>query len=212
MKNKFLPLLFVLASYGAYSQVGIGTLKPDASAQLEVVASDKGILIPRVPLTGSTDATTIKNKNVDSLLVFNTETTSDVTPGYYYWYIDKWYRLLVSGEETITTLVYDPIKNTLTYTDENKNSTAINLIKAAETTTTVTPVITIGNKIASYKNEAGTVVDVNETITTVQDVITAKTVNGVTSNIHILRYIDEARNTNEINLTDIIKDSGAIGP
>ncbi|WP_051662710.1 tail fiber domain-containing protein [Flavobacterium sp. KJJ] len=98
MKNKLLPLLFVLASYGAYSQVGIGTLKPNASTQLEVVALDKGILIPRVSLTGSTDATTITNGNVNSLLVFNTETISDIIPGYYYWYVDKWYRIAVSGE------------------------------------------------------------------------------------------------------------------
>ncbi|MBF4507855.1 hypothetical protein IRZ83_14355 [Flavobacterium sp. JLP] len=98
MKNKFLPLLLVLSGYVGYSQVGIGTLKPDKSAQLEVIASDKGILISRVPLTSSTDATTIKNGNVNSLLVFNTATASDIQPGYYYWYIDKWHRIAVSDE------------------------------------------------------------------------------------------------------------------
>lgn len=48
MKNKLLPLLFVLGAYGAYGQVGIGTPTPNLSSQLEIVASDKGILIPRV--------------------------------------------------------------------------------------------------------------------------------------------------------------------
>lgn len=49
MKNKLLPLLFVLGAYGAYGQVGIGTPTPNLSSQLEIVASNRGILIPRVP-------------------------------------------------------------------------------------------------------------------------------------------------------------------
>jgi len=64
--------------------VGIGTLTPDKSSQLDVVANDKGILIPRVSLTSTTDAVTITNGNVNSLLVFNTNTQNDITPGYGY--------------------------------------------------------------------------------------------------------------------------------
>ncbi len=53
------------------------------SAMLEVNSASKGILIPNVSLTGSTDATTIASPAV-SLLVYNTVTVSDVQPGYYY--------------------------------------------------------------------------------------------------------------------------------
>lgn len=53
--------------------------------QLEVVAADKGVLIPRVNLKNSTDTTTIANVNVNSLLVLNAATISDITLGYYYW-------------------------------------------------------------------------------------------------------------------------------
>lgn len=104
MKNKLLPLFVVLGSMSAYSQVGIGTKTPNASAQLEVTTldakdnSDKGMLIPRVQLTSTKDKTTITNGNVNSLMVFNTVTIADITPGYYYWYIDSWKRLAVSGE------------------------------------------------------------------------------------------------------------------
>ncbi|WPO78480.1 hypothetical protein [Flavobacterium sp. KACC 22761] len=98
MKNKLLPLIFVLGCYSAYSQVGIGKIDPSPSAQLEVFASDKGMLIPRVKLTGTTDATTITKGNVESLLVFNTETISDVIPGYYYWFNGKWNKFIISGE------------------------------------------------------------------------------------------------------------------
>lgn len=98
MKNRLLPLLFVLGSYSAYSQVVIGKKDPNFSAQLEVFASDRGMLIPRVALTDSRDATTIQNGNVNSLLVFNTAAVADIKPGYYYWYIDRWCRLAISGE------------------------------------------------------------------------------------------------------------------
>jgi uncharacterized protein (TIGR02145 family) len=53
------------------------------SAMLEVNSASKGILIPNVSLTGSTDSTTIASPAV-SLLVYNTATVSDVEPGYYY--------------------------------------------------------------------------------------------------------------------------------
>lgn len=67
-----------------YSQgVGIGTNSPNGSSMLEINSTNKGVLIPRVTLTGSTDATTIATP-ATSLLVYNTATTSDVVPGYYY--------------------------------------------------------------------------------------------------------------------------------
>ena len=99
MKNRLLPLFVVLGSYSAYSQVGVGTDKPDPSAQLEVFVKDKnrGILIPNIPLKSPTDIETIKNAK-ESLLVFNTTTNALITPGYYYWYDNRWNRLGVSSE------------------------------------------------------------------------------------------------------------------
>lgn len=105
MKKILLQFLFVLCSYGVYSQgvapkggVGVGILSPNVSTILDVVATDKGVLLPRVALTSSTDAVTIKNGNVNSLLVFNTATIADIVPGYYYWYINKWHRLALSDD------------------------------------------------------------------------------------------------------------------
>lgn len=102
MKNRLLPLFVALGSYSAYSQVGVGIVEPNSSAQLDITSSTKGLLIPRVPLTSSTDAKTIKPGNVESLLVYNTETIADITPGFYYWYIDKWLRIATSGENVIS--------------------------------------------------------------------------------------------------------------
>ncbi|MES2593655.1 MAG: hypothetical protein V4608_17355 [Bacteroidota bacterium] len=67
--------------------VGIGTATPDASAKLDVSATNKGFLPPRVTLTSTTDALTITTP-ATALLVFNTAVAgvfpNNVTPGYYY--------------------------------------------------------------------------------------------------------------------------------
>lgn len=99
MKNKLLPLFIALGCYSAHSQVGVGVLKPNKSAELEVFSNDRGLLIPQVALKSSTDTATITNGNVNSLLVFNTATVvGDIKPGYYYWYDGRWNRIAISGE------------------------------------------------------------------------------------------------------------------
>ena len=55
-----------------------------SQAALEISAPDKGLLIPRIGLTGTNDTTTIDSA-VISLLVYNTDSVSDIKPGYYYW-------------------------------------------------------------------------------------------------------------------------------
>jgi Head domain of trimeric autotransporter adhesin len=143
------------------AQLGVGTPLPAASSQLDVVSTNKGILIPRVSLTGTTDATTISNGNVNSLLVFNTQTTSDVTPGYYYWYTNKWNRMDGGGTETITTLV-DNGNGTITYTNESGTATTVNIaamIKNNETLTSQSFVPATG--ILTYNDEKGIATNLN---------------------------------------------------
>jgi hypothetical protein len=90
MKIKLLFLLAFIINF-SNAQVGIGTTNPDVSSILDVKSSNSGLLIPRVSLSSTTDNTTIPNP-ANSLLVFNSNTQSDVTPGYYYWNT-KWLRL-----------------------------------------------------------------------------------------------------------------------
>ncbi|MEN2992655.1 MAG: hypothetical protein ABDH91_03785 [Bacteroidia bacterium] len=68
---------------GNSGNVGIGTNSPNASARLEVSATNAGVLIPRVNLTSVTDATTIPNP-ATSLLVYNTNAALPAGAGYYY--------------------------------------------------------------------------------------------------------------------------------
>ncbi|KAF2515555.1 hypothetical protein [Flavobacterium foetidum] len=127
MKNKILCIFIFFGSFITYSQVGIGTPTPSISSQLEVTATNRGVLIPRINLTSSTDTLTISGGNVNSLLVFNTATISDIKPGYYYWFDSKWNRILVSGETASTagTVLYNSVTQTFSYIDNSGNSQVI---------------------------------------------------------------------------------------
>lgn len=93
MQQKYLiSVLCFFCSVTIHAQVGIGTSSPSATSILDISASDKGLLIPRVALTGTDDESTIDHP-VESLLVYNTATVSDVTPGYYYWEGTRWYAM-----------------------------------------------------------------------------------------------------------------------
>ncbi len=87
----FIALITITASYSLTAQVYITTdgSAPDGSAMLEVKSTDKGLLIPRVALTGTTDETTISSPAL-SLMIFNTATAQDVIPGFYYWNGEVW--------------------------------------------------------------------------------------------------------------------------
>ncbi len=73
MNKNIQSLVLVLAiSFAGYAQVGIGTTSPDASAALDITATDKGFLMPRM--------TTAQRTSIASpamgLQVYDTETKS----------------------------------------------------------------------------------------------------------------------------------------
>src|ERR1700730_18613015 len=68
---------------------------PTIGAMLDVKSTNKGILIPRIALTGTDDVITIPNRPT-SLFIYNTATTGGsnaVSPGFYYWNGSSWVRL-----------------------------------------------------------------------------------------------------------------------
>lgn len=101
VKLLFASILFLTASTFA-QKVGVNTTTPNASAILDVTATNKGMLVPRVSLTSSTDVTTIPTPAV-SLLVYNT-TAAGTAPqrievGFHYWDGALWQRLKIKSEE-----------------------------------------------------------------------------------------------------------------
>ena len=87
--KKLLLLFFTIISLSvSNAQTGIGTTTPDASAKLDVSASNKGFLPPRVTLSAATDATTIASP-AEGLLVYNLGSVG-LQAGYYYWNGTSW--------------------------------------------------------------------------------------------------------------------------
>lgn len=82
-------LVFLTCSRSFGQNVGINSTgaTPDVSAMLDIVSSSKGLLLPRVALTSTTDATTIATP-ATSLLVYNTNAalTGDNADGVGYYY------------------------------------------------------------------------------------------------------------------------------
>ncbi|MBC7411149.1 MAG: tail fiber domain-containing protein [Bacteroidia bacterium] len=104
MKNIYTSLI-VLCTTAISPQaqnIGINSTgaTPVASAMLDVVSTNRGLLIPRVTLTSTTDVVTIATPAI-SLLVYNTATAgvvpNIVLPGYYYWDGGKWVSFGGSG-------------------------------------------------------------------------------------------------------------------
>jgi hypothetical protein len=78
IKTKKIFLLAIvslaLVSKSTNAQVGIGTNAPNTSSILDVSASNKGVLLPRVSLSSETDAATIATP-AKGLTVYNTNVT-----------------------------------------------------------------------------------------------------------------------------------------
>lgn len=84
MRKLLLLLLFPLFSL---AQVGINTTTPNASSMLDITATDKGLLIPRISIPNLNAAAPVTSP-ATSLMVYNTNATTGV--GYYYWDGAKW--------------------------------------------------------------------------------------------------------------------------
>lgn len=101
MKQIFFPciLQFAICIVSFSQNVGInanGTL-PDPSAMLDVVAANKGLLIPRVNLSSTTDAATIPSP-ATSLIVYNSNAgMTGGGIGFWYWNGTQWVQLAVGG-------------------------------------------------------------------------------------------------------------------
>lgn len=67
-----LMMLILFTSLKCYSQVGINTDSPDEKAAMEIVSSEKGILVPRMT-EKERDAINPTTENQQSLLIFNTD-------------------------------------------------------------------------------------------------------------------------------------------
>lgn len=98
--KKIVLALVLLLSFQGKAQTGIGTTTPNASAKLEVYATNKGFLPPRIALLSTSDVATIASP-ASGLIIYNTATAgtspTNVLPGYYYWDGSKWNGMVNQG-------------------------------------------------------------------------------------------------------------------
>ena len=117
--KKVLPFIIALLSAGnLFAQnIGIGTTTPNTSAMLDIIATNKGLLIPRVALADVNDIVTIASPST-SLLIYNTATAGvipfTVTPGFYYWNSTAWIPFVVNDNSTKAAWLLGGNKNTST--------------------------------------------------------------------------------------------------
>jgi hypothetical protein len=104
--NIVLLLIGLVFSKAAFSQnVGINATGavPNAAAMLDIASTNKGLLIPRLALTGINSNAPVGASVIASLLVYNTATAgitpNNVVPGYYYWDGTEWVALAGDGSK-----------------------------------------------------------------------------------------------------------------
>jgi hypothetical protein len=151
MKVYFFIIGFII-SFGGFSQTGIGTTTPNASAKLDVTATDKGFLPPRVALTATNVFAPITGTSsaAAGLLIYNTATDgtapNNVVPGYYFWNGLSWVQI-ASG------LIIDNKTGgfNLSATDNNK----LFLINSSTAVSVNVPALAIGFSCQFIQTGAG---------------------------------------------------------
>ena len=148
MIKRIIPLVALVLSGSAMAQIGIGTKKAANAAQLDVVASDKGILLPRIELKGIQDRSAIKGDMVESLLLYHTGNAA-LKAGFYYWKDNAWTPLIsgdtfVDRKNNVFTIGANPTKNgeeSLIITDTENHSVYLAIADIANNSTFVTNLI-----------------------------------------------------------------------
>lgn len=120
--------LFAVGVASAQTKIKDGTVtgtsaQPQANAVLELESNNKGLLLPRVSLTGTSNFAPLTS-HVAGMTVYNTATAgagaTAVSPGFYYNDGTKWVRIGTNFTETVTTLIDND--SSFTYINESGDS------------------------------------------------------------------------------------------
>lgn len=90
--KKLLVFPVLLITYLTVGQVGIGTTTPNSDSILDITSTTSGLLLPRLALTNTSSPSPLST-DVAGMVVYNTATAGDVTPGFYYNNGSDWVRL-----------------------------------------------------------------------------------------------------------------------
>lgn len=129
MKSIFVAVFLCSVTSQVTAQVGIGTtgsVDPSARLQVDANASTnaKGFLPPRVALTSTSSISPFTVTPATGLFVYNTATTGNVTPGFYFFDGFKWLRMI--DQQPDATVSFDqntPTTVGVVFTPDTQNST-----------------------------------------------------------------------------------------
>jgi len=145
MKHRLyiLCVFILLFNLTAMSQIGIQTDTTDASSVLDIVSSDKGVLIPRVSLSSDLSSPSPVTSPATGLLVYNSGSNQE--EGFYFWNGIQWRHLKpeedsdVEGPASSTDNAVarfdgtagNKIQNSGVILDDSDNVTGVNKITTA---------------------------------------------------------------------------------
>ncbi|MBK1442210.1 hypothetical protein JHJ32_19595 [Parapedobacter sp. ISTM3] len=120
-------LFFIGALHAAHAQQGFGTANPNPNSVIDLTATDKGLLLPRLALQATNQAAPL-GAHVAGMLVYNTATNGTgtptaVRPGYYSNDGTQWIRIDINT--TNVTLAVDG--DDLVLTDSEGNTVQVPL-------------------------------------------------------------------------------------
>ncbi len=111
-------------TFNTIGNVGIGTSTPNASAILDISSSSKGVLPPKVVLTGRNGTSSPIASPTTGLFVYNTAeagtASNEVSPGFYFYNGTNWTRMdpedwSIPVSITIGAVTTAPTKGTIVY-------------------------------------------------------------------------------------------------
>lgn len=132
-----------------------GIVLPNIDALLELESVNKGLLHVRLPLVRTSDASPL-GEHVAGMMVYNTATVNDVTPGIYYNDGTRWVRVSVTGGESGDTYIsYNPITYEISYEDGEGQIQIIKLGNVVKATETLTSLVDNQDGTVTYIDERG---------------------------------------------------------
>jgi hypothetical protein len=96
-------LLMISATVSAQIKIGDNSTVKNVNSVLEIESTNKGLLMPRIALTNTTNIAPFTATIVAGMTIYNTATVGDVTPGFYYYEGTKWVRVADATASGVAT-------------------------------------------------------------------------------------------------------------
>lgn len=158
MKKQLLSITTLLITLTLNAQVGINTQTPDASSVLDIVSTNKGVLLPRVSLNSITQQLS-SAPNAVGLMIYNPDSTN-LSKGFYSWDGTKWIQFIDETRYKDTSYwIPQGTVGTFTNGNNNQNQQSSSSFGPTSGSGTTTPAYTVdiyqkGNVGIGYNSSA----------------------------------------------------------